>query len=86
MNQTLENYEKPKFGPDFGAFSPIWAPKFFRELYVYWYIDIVPIYHLMQFPGKLMNRTWENGEKPNFGHNFGPFSPNLGPQSFFCGF
>ena len=29
MKKTLENYEKPKFGPDFDAFGPIWAPRFF---------------------------------------------------------
>ena len=23
-----------------------------------------------------MNKTWENGEKPNSGPNFGPSSPN----------
>ena len=32
--------------------------------------------------GKLMNRTWVNGEKPNFWPNFGPFSPNLGSNFF----
>ena len=30
-----------------------------------------------------MNQTWENGKKPNFGPDFGPFGPNLGPQTFF---
>ena len=25
-----------------------------------------------------MNQTWENGKKPSFGPNFGPFDPNLG--------
>ena len=29
-----------------------------------------------------MNQTWENGEKPSFGTNFGPFGPNF----FFHGF
>ena len=40
----------------------------------------------MQFPGKLKNQIWENGEKPNFGPNFGPFGPNFGQQSFFVDF
>ena len=30
-----------------------------------------------------MNKTWENGKKPNFESNFGP---NLGPQIFFVSF
>ena len=30
-----------------------------------------------------MNQTRENGEKPNFGPDFGPFSPNLISQFFF---
>ena len=34
----------------------------------------------MQLTGKLMNQTWENGEKPNFGPDFGLFGPNLGPK------
>ena len=29
-----------------------------------------------------MNQTWENAKKPNFGLNFGPFGPNLGPLKF----
>ena len=36
----------------------------------------------MQFPGKLTNQTFENGEKPYFGPNFGPFDPNLALQFF----
>ena len=31
----------------------------------------------MQYPGKLLNQTSENGKKPNFGQDFGPFDPNL---------
>ena len=27
--------------------------------------------------GKLINQSWENGKKTNFGPNFGPFGPNL---------
>ena len=30
-----------------------------------------------------MNETWEDGKKANFGPNFGPFTPNLGPKLFF---
>ena len=37
----------------------------------------------MQFKEKLMKRTWENGEKPTFGHDFCPFGPNLGPKNIF---
>ena len=37
---------------------------------------IVANYHPMQFQGKLMNQTWENGNKPSFGTNFGPFGQN----------
>ena len=49
-------------------------------------LDIVASYRGMQFQGKLMNQTWENGEKPNFESNFGSFGPNLGPKFFFRGF
>ena len=37
----------------------------------------------MQFQGKLMNQTWENGNKPSFGSDFGTLGPNSGGQIFF---
>ena len=37
-------------------------------------LDIVASYHFMQFQGKLMNQTFENGKKPSFGSDFGPNS------------
>ena len=33
---------------------------------------IVPSCNPVQYQGKLMMKTWENDEKPNFGPNFGP--------------
>ena len=47
---------------------------------------IITSYHCMQFQQKLMHQTWENGQKPNFWPNFGPFSPNLDPRNFFIDF
>ena len=49
-------------------------------------MDIVPSYDPVQFKGKQMNQTWENGEKPSFEPDFGQFVPNQGPQIFFLGF
>ena len=46
-------------------------------------LDILASYHCMQFQGKLMNQTPENGKKPFLGPNFGSFSPNLDPKYFF---
>ena len=40
----------------------------------------------MQFPEKLTNQTLDNGEKPNFGPNFGLFGLNLSPPHFFVHF
>ena len=37
----------------------------------------------MQFKGKLINQTWENGKKPNFESDFAPFGPNSSPKDFF---
>ena len=45
-------------------------------------LDIVASYHCMQFQGKLMNQSQENGEKPHFGFNLGPLGPNS-CQNFF---
>ena len=49
-------------------------------------LDIAPSYHPLQVKGKLINQTWENGKKPNFGPNFGLFDPNLDPWNFFAAF
>ena len=43
---------------------------------------IVASYHFMQFQGKLMNQTWENGKIPSFEPNFGLFWPKFRPQNF----
>ena len=43
---------------------------------------IVASYRCIKFQGKLMHKTWENGKKPSFGTDFGPFVPNLGPKDF----
>ena len=46
-------------------------------------LDIIASHHGMEFQGKLMNQTWENGKKPKFGPDFGPFGTNSGRQLFF---
>ena len=45
-------------------------------------LNIVRTYHGIQFQGKLMIQTQENGKKPHFGPNLGPLGPNLGRQVF----
>ena len=60
MNQTCENYEKPNFGHNFGPLGPPLPPPpifFVCFMSTSSEIDIVPSYHPMQFPGKLMNQT-----------------------------
>ena len=37
----------------------------------------------MQVKGILMNKTRENGKKPNFGPDFGRFWPKFDPQKTF---
>ena len=47
-------------------------------------LDIVASYHCMKFHRKLKNQTSENGKKPSFGPDFGPFWPKFGlPKLFF---
>ena len=45
MNETSENEKKTYFGPDISGF------------YLYQMLDINARYHVLQFQGKLMNRT-----------------------------
>ena len=68
--------------------DPIWGSRsFFYGFYLYYWLGNIPSYHPMKFPGKLMNQTSKNVEKPNFGPDFGPVGPNLGSQRvFFVGF
>ena len=71
-------------GPVLGQ---IWSPKIiFCGFYVDYMLEIVASYNCIQFQEKLMNQTWENGKKPSFKPDFGPFGPNLGPKTFFRGF
>ena len=66
--------------------APIWAINFFLRFQLYYMLDIVPSCNIVQYQGKLINQTWKNDKKPNFGPDFGLFGPNLGFQGFFTGF
>ena len=46
-------------------------------------LHIVASYHRMQFQGKLMIQTQENGEKPYFGPNLGPWAQIPAVKYFF---
>ena len=67
----------------FGHFGPKFGLQFlFREFYLYQMLGIVASYPSMEFLGKLMNLTYENGNKCSFGPNFGFFGTNLVPKIF----
>ena len=83
MNQTWENKKKLNLESILVCLAQIWVHKLFWRFHLYYFLDIVPTYRPMQFKEKLMNQTWENKKKPNFGSNFGLFGPNLGPLNFF---
>ena len=70
--------KKLSFRPDFG-------PKnFFCGFYLFWMLENAANYHCMLFQGgKKMNQTWENGKKPSFRSDFGPFWPKVGPKKLF---
>ena len=83
MNQTWENGKKPSFGINFGPFdlnlSLLKNRWWILSCYM---LDIVVSYYYMKFHGKLTNQTWENGNKPSLGTDFGLFDPNSGHQKF----
>ena len=63
-NQSWENYKKPSSRPDLDPLGPnLGNHIFFRGFYLYKMLDIIASYHSMEFQGKLMNQTWENGKK-----------------------
>ena len=62
---NLENYAKPTFGPDFGRLVHIWTPNTFSVGFTSTgHCSNLSFYAI---PRKLVNQTWENGEKHNFG-------------------
>ena len=60
----------------------LYLQNFFHEFNLY-QLDIAPSYHPIQFTAKLINQTWENGQKNYFAPTFGLFGPNLGLKIFF---
>ena len=46
-------------------------------------LDIVASYHCMQFQGKRIIQTQENGKKPYLGPDLGPLRKNSGRQFSF---
>ena len=63
-NKTCENGEKPIFRPYFGLFRTNLGPKnIFPEFYLYQMLKIVASYHQIQFQGKRVIQTQENGKK-----------------------
>ena len=64
-------------GPIFSRLTQIWSTNFFS-----WVLPLLDVttYHCMQFQGKRMIQTQENGKKPYFGTDLGPLGPNSGRQ------
>ena len=69
--------KKPSFGPNFSQFWPKFGPPNFfvgftsTRCYALLQGDC---YHWMQFQGKLMNQTWENGKDLVLGLIFAPLA------------
>ena len=83
MNQTWKNGKKPNFRPGFSLFCPNLDPKnFLHRFYRYEMLDIVTSCHCIQFQGKLIIQTQENGKKPHFGPDLVLLGPNSGGQIF----
>ena len=55
----------------------------FRGFYLYYVLDINASYYHMQFKGKFMIQTQENGAKPHFCPGSRPLGRNLS-RHFFC--
>ena len=84
MKKTWENSKKSDFGPDFHLFGPnLGTQNFFCGFYFYYMLNIVASYHCIQFEGKRMIQTQENGKKPHFGLDLGPLGKNSDHQFFF---
>ena len=60
--------------PILACLAEIWTPNI---------LDIITSYYHIQFQGKRMIQTQENGEKPCLGPDLGTLGPNSGHQFFF---
>ena len=49
-------------------------------------LNVVPSYYAMKFKVKLMKKALDNVKKPNFGPDFGLFTPKLEPPKIFLEF
>ena len=63
--------------------AQICIPKFFP-----WILPLLCVWHccklsLHAISRKINEPAWENGKRPSFRTDFGPFDPNLGPKNFF---
>ena len=61
------------------SFDPNLDPK---NVFRGFHLDIVASYHCMQFQGKLMIQTQEDGENPHFGPDLDLLRPNSGHEIF----
>ena len=68
MNQTWENGKKSNLGPNFDTFGLNLDLKnfFVGFIHLHEMLEIVTSYRCIQFQGKLINQTCENGKKPSF--------------------
>ena len=78
LGKCWENDKNPTL-----ILNPIWG---LRNLFQGFYLDNVWSYHPMQFPGKLMNQTWENGKKPVSRLILAPFAQIWVHKIFFMDF
>ena len=60
-----------RLNPNLSLLGPNLSHKFFLRFPLYLMLNTVPSCHPVQYQGKLTMQTWENGENPNFGPNFG---------------
>ena len=61
INQSWENDKKPSFRADFGPFGKHLGPKnCFSKIWLCQSLDIIVIYHHVQYQKKLMIQFWEN--------------------------
>ena len=87
MSQTWENGIKNLVPGQFWHLWPIFGPQktlygFFGGFYLYWMLYIVASYYCMQFQGKQMCQTWENGKKPSSRSILAPLAQIWTPKNF----
>ena len=83
MIQTPEIGQKPHFQSDLGSLGPNSGCQYFFKISSQTLFQAIILCYLKEYQRMKLEKI---SKKAEFGPDFDPFGPNLGPETFFRGF